>query len=423
MHGHVARGVVLLSLSACAVDRVETSSTAGMTFEQRLARTPREPGTGHFVVDGDLVLYSEEELRAFHDQVQQGALAIYAINGVDVRWGAAQQRQLTYCISDAFGARKATVVTAMRAATEQGWEGFANVDFIHVPAQDASCNSVNANVLFDVSPITGAPYLARSFFPNATRSARNVLIDAEAFNLTGSITLQAIVAHELGHILGFRHEHIRPEAAATASGCLEDTTMYRGVTPYDSASIMHFPQCNGTSQTLAFTQRDRDGVALVYGPPGQNAAPMTQIVTPANGANVSPSFTVEATVIDTNLARAELVIDGVVASSLTAPPFRFEVTNLAVGNHLLEVEATDTVGAVASQTVSITVVASGPGGSGTGAGDAPVPDLPGSESPNVSGGCRTGAGSERTGAAWLLAVVALRRSRRRREGHCGIPSA
>ena len=69
-----------------------------------------------------------------------------------------------------------------------------------------------------------------------------------------------IMGHELGHTLGFRHEHTRPEAGI----CFEDLN-WRPLTDYDSASIMHYPQCNGTSTDLSFTQTDAEGVAALYG--------------------------------------------------------------------------------------------------------------------------------------------------------------
>jgi len=70
-----------------------------------------------------------------------------------------------------------------------------------------------------------------------------------------------ILGHELGHTLGFRHEHTRPEAGV----CFEDLN-WRPLTPYDSASIMHYPQCNGTSLDLSMTATDRQGVVALYGP-------------------------------------------------------------------------------------------------------------------------------------------------------------
>ena len=67
--------------------------------------------------------------------------------------------------------------------------------------------------------------------------------------------------HELGHTLGFRHEHTRPEAGV----CFEDNN-WRPLTPYDSDSIMHYPQCNGTSSDLGFSPLDAQGVAALTAP-------------------------------------------------------------------------------------------------------------------------------------------------------------
>lgn len=264
-------GLAIAGLVGCAVDDLELESTAGVTFEELAAQTAREPGTDAYVVDWDMIVRGEDELRAFYDQFQQGALAIYSNGGVDVRWNATQRKQLTYCVSNAFGAHKQAVVEALKTAHDAGWETFADVDFTYVPAEDASCTASNTNVLFDVSPIASAPYSARAFFPNEPRAHRNVLVDDKAFASNSPVPLAGVLAHELGHILGFRHEHIRPEAANTAEDCVEDAR-FRGVTPYDAASVMHYPQCHGTSMTLAFTARDREGAALVYGAPGSTPA-------------------------------------------------------------------------------------------------------------------------------------------------------
>jgi uncharacterized protein (TIGR03382 family) len=382
------------SALGCAVDPPELGSTAGITFEEFKARTSTEPGTGNYVVDYDHILHGDDELLEFYYRFQQGALAIYSEGGVDVKWDATQRKNLTYCVSDAFGADKAAVVAALQFATEQGWELFADVNYTYLPAQDANCNASNIAVLFDVSPITGAPYTARAFFPNSPRHERNVLIDSTAFDLPpGSPPLQNILAHELGHTLGFRHEHIRPEAGATQ--CSEDDA-YRGITTYDSASVMHYPQCNGTSTTMAFTTRDQQGVAMIYGPPIANAAPMAQLVSPANGATVGRSFTVEASVVDTDLTRAELYVDGALKQSLTAAPFTFQVSGVAVGQHTLEIRGTDSGGQTGTQTIAITVAP------GIGSGDPAEP---------ITGGCSTsGSGAGLGLGLGLLALVRRRKN-------------
>jgi uncharacterized protein (TIGR03382 family) len=387
--------VALGSGLGCAVDPPNLGSTAGISFDEFKARASHEPGSGNYVVDYDQILHGDDELLEFYYQFQQGALAIYNEGGVDVMWDATQRKNLTYCISDAFGPDKQAVIAALQFASDDGWELFADVNYTYLPSQDANCTADNIAVMFDVNPIEGAPYTARSFFPNSPRHERNLLIDSTAFSLpAGSPPLQNIVAHELGHTLGFRHEHIRPEAGATQ--CAEDDE-FRAITPYDSASVMHYPQCNGTSTTMAFTTRDQQGVALVYGPPIANAAPMAQVMSPANGATVGRSFQVQASVVDTDLARAELYVDGALKQTLTAAPFTFQVSGLALGPPTLEIRGTHDDGHSGQQSIAIIVAA------GAGTGEEPDP---------IEGGCSTTGGGGGLAVVGLGLLVALRRRRR-----------
>jgi serine protease len=160
------------------------------------------------------------------------------------------------------------VIQAMASATGS-WEAAANVKYVHVSAQDSNCTSSNTNVLFDVNPVNaGGQYLARAFFPGNSRSSRNVLIDNSAFGGTQP-TLAGVLRHELGHTLGWRHEHTRPESGT----CFEDNS-WRALTTYDSASVMHYPQCNGTGGwALNLTAKDIAGAQAVYGAAGGQPPP------------------------------------------------------------------------------------------------------------------------------------------------------
>jgi hypothetical protein len=133
-----------------------------------------------------------------------------------------------------------------------------------VSQQDATCNASNASVVFDVRPVdVDGDYLARAFFPKEPRAARNVLIDLTALQLDPDedLNLVGVLRHELGHTLGFRHEHTRPESGA----CFEDTD-WRPITNYDKFSVMHYPQCNGGADwKLLLTSRDKSGAACLYG--------------------------------------------------------------------------------------------------------------------------------------------------------------
>ena len=204
------------------------------------------------------------QLREFYDRLvgpetQIDGLIVNTVGGADDKWSTSQVGNLTYCVSTRFGSSQASVISAMHAGAALWEAASTRVNFVYVPSQNSSCNTRNTNVLFSVEPVSTSQYIARAFFPSTSKRSRNVLIDDSIWS-SGNWEPADILAHELGHALGFRHEHTRPEAGT----CFEDNN-WRPLTPYDSASIMHYPQCNGTSDDLSFTSSDGNGVRALYG--------------------------------------------------------------------------------------------------------------------------------------------------------------
>lgn len=242
------------------------------TFEEFEASTYHEDFEGGvYIVNGDTPVLDIKALEELWHELYAGdlpdgasGLVVHRNGNADARWSDTQKLALSYCISPTtFGARYEQVVEAMNLATA-GWEAVANVEFTHAANEDGGCTASNDSVLFDVRGVSGQPYVARAFFPGTPRPQRNVLIDAQAFGNTGAWTLVGVLRHELGHVLGFRHEHTRPEAGT----CFEDDN-WRPLTPYDSESVMHYPHCNGTQTgDLAITELDAEGAAALYGAPG-----------------------------------------------------------------------------------------------------------------------------------------------------------
>ncbi len=256
--------------------RKSRSDWKNKSFEEFEASVYKEPfADGKYIVNGDTPIPNKKLLREFFEQeIQQerqpvslqspSKLIVNRDNGADTIWNNSKKQNISYCVSKSFGTNYNKVIAAI-AAAGQAWSRVADIKYVHKPNQDNNCSSSNQQVVFDVRPVNvNGQYLARAFFPNDTRSGRNVLIDNSSFNLNPNnpLTLQGILRHELGHTLGFRHEHTRPESGA----CFEDSN-WRPLTDYDALSVMHYPQCNGGGDfSLTLTHLDKNGAACIYDP-------------------------------------------------------------------------------------------------------------------------------------------------------------
>ncbi|MCF8060625.1 MAG: matrixin family metalloprotease [Bacteriovoracaceae bacterium] len=175
-------------------------------------------------------------------------------------WSEEDRHNLTYCISNRFKELKPTIISALETATKD-WMQTANVRFEYVPETDITCdNKLGPQTLFSISINTSRryPYAGRAFFPY---DERNTVTFKKSYVEGGYEELLRLTRHELGHVLGLRHEHIREENPNHES-CTEDD-LFKPVTGYDSSSIMHYARCGGTG-SKELSKKDLEGIALLY---------------------------------------------------------------------------------------------------------------------------------------------------------------
>lgn len=186
-------------------------------------------------------------------------------NGKLVRWEPGTV--LSYCVlKNTFSDTNYQMVRENMAQATEAWEAICGIKFQYRPDLDDSPTTQPEGVLFAVREIDAqGQFIASAFFPNGPKNRRRVLIDPSYYDDDLTFDRVGVLRHELGHALGFRHEHIRSGAPAV---CPDESTQDTfDFTPYDPKSVMHY-FCGGVgSAELAITELDKSGAQKLYGPP------------------------------------------------------------------------------------------------------------------------------------------------------------
>lgn len=270
--------IAALSINGCVSTEEEAVGVAGgpsQTFQEWKASLP-VTDDGAYVVEGDIPVYDEAELTDYYAATfLDTALLLDIENGVDNKYTVADALTLQYCVSTAFGVQNHAIVRDTFAAAANEWmeatkiaTGDApTIRFTYVQGADNNCTNANpaGRYAFNIVPENTTDYDALSFRPHRARAQRTLKIAPQAFTPHNQQTFAGVLRHEIGHILGFRHEHI------AAINCAEEDATWRALTPYDIPSVMHYraagtPSCAGSTGLTDYTltTHDNAGVRCIY---------------------------------------------------------------------------------------------------------------------------------------------------------------
>jgi hypothetical protein len=240
--------------------------------DERLKTLPRIGD--RVVVDGDLVMSEAEAAKHLADQTAQAprppgteqgsgedtGYLIVAQSGV---WPARIAANLTFAIDrgtfrtdDQYQLVKTNLEAAAREWSEVCRS--CGVKFVHVEDLDDKKPTPGKVVFVARHRNAGGAFIAAAFFANDAQDRRFLDIDPTYF--TTRYDQVGVFRHELGHVLGYRHEHTRG-----VPGCSFEDGMWTAETVYDPRSVMHYPCGSGGSMELAISEFDRTGHEAAYG--------------------------------------------------------------------------------------------------------------------------------------------------------------
>jgi hypothetical protein len=238
-------------------------------FQKLLLLLPKDNTDGTYIVEGDISV-TPKELEEYLLGFVVGSASIGSNPELKVNLHDGERdyyanpaaRTLTYAVLRmSFGgdaSRYQEVVALMERATGD-WEGecpSCNIDFRHESQHDAAPSLGAVNFIVEFRDAGGA-YIAKAFFPHDTGKRRTVVIDPSFFSTT--FDRRGVLRHELGHVLGYRHEHIDG-----IPGCFAEQNNWLPLTKYDPHSVMHYFCGGGGSFKLEISGTDRAGHKKLY---------------------------------------------------------------------------------------------------------------------------------------------------------------
>ncbi len=173
-----------------------------------------------------------------------------------------QSRRLSYSVDRAsFTKAEYNLLVKNMTAAAKDWTDICplcQIRFEYRPKFDSAPSTLNTSFVVQKTDSRGA-FIASSFFPSDDPAQHLLLIDPSYFSPTLEFNQVGVLRHEIGHILGYRHEHIQG-----IPGCAMEDGNWKRLTEYTPHSVMHYMCGDGGSLDLKFRDVDIQGHRCLY---------------------------------------------------------------------------------------------------------------------------------------------------------------
>jgi uncharacterized protein (TIGR03382 family) len=219
-----------------------------------------------------------------------------------------------------------------------------------------------------------------------------------------------VVAQEVAHSFGLDHQFLCEDPMTYLGGCGAKT--FQNIDAQCGEDQPRTCACGQATQNSVTMLTQRIGAA-----DEQLLPPTVGISSPNDGQTVAQGFNVvvEAT-DDRGVSQVELLVDGIVTSTLTSSPYAFNTDpNLDDGTHVVETRATDTDGQVSTASIAVNVDVDMDPNDPVDPNDPQDPNDPDGPRPaDLVGGCSTTGTSGGASSLFLIGLGLLLTARRRR---------
>ncbi len=171
------------------------------------------------------------------------------------------------------------------------------------------------------------------------------------FDVVGpdAATLCWTAAQETAHVFGLDHEYLQPDPMTYITGGLPKRFQD------EAGPCGTFSQGQNCVCPNRATQNSYLMIVGLFGP-GAPIVPVVDFTRPTDGKTVQPGFSITITATSIiKIDHVDFYIDGTLAGTVTQEPWTFQPDTLDLGDHTIEVHATDVQGTpgVASETVTM----------------------------------------------------------------------